>query len=94
MKLAYINIEPKNIGLPGELEIRHYPDAKMKFLTYQIGRTGVRPEMQPVFGHNHTVTHEIKTGKLATLFIVMAWGTSLERAKDMFFSNSKKEEGK
>lgn len=94
MKLAYTNIDPVNVGLPGELQIRHYPEAKMDFLTYQIGRTGVRPEMQPVFGANHTVTHEIKTNKISTMFVVMAWGSSLARAKDMFFSNRKKKEGK
>jgi hypothetical protein len=94
MKLACLNIDPVNVGLPGELQIRHYPESKMDFLTYQIGRMGVRPEMQPVFGANHTVTHEIQTNKIATMFVVMAWGSSLERAKDMFFSKSKKEEQK
>ena len=94
MKPAYINIEPVNVGLPGELEVRHYPEAKIDFLTYQIGRTGVRPEMQPKFGKNNMVIGEVKTGKAATIYIVMAWGTSLERAKDMFFSNGKKKEAK
>jgi hypothetical protein len=92
-KPRHINIDAAGVGLPAELQIRHYPNTKSDFLTYQIGIMGTRPEMQPVFGENNAVIGETKTGKTTTIYVLMAWGSSLKNAKEMFFSNIAKKEG-
>jgi hypothetical protein len=89
----HINIDAAEEGLPAELQIRHYPHTKSDFLSFQIGIMGTRPEMQPVFGENNAVIGETKTGKTTTIYVLMAWGSSLKNAKEMFFSNIAKKEG-
>ena len=92
-KPRHINIDAAEEGLPAELQIRHYPNTKSDFLTYQIGMMGTRPEMQPEFGENNAVIGETKTGKTTTIYVLMAWGKTLKNAKEMFFSNIAKKEG-
>jgi hypothetical protein len=89
----HINIDAAEEGLPAELQIRHYPHPKSDFLSFQIGIMGTRPEMQPEFGENNAVIGETKTGKTTTIYVLMAWGSSLKNAKEMFFSNIAKKEG-
>lgn len=90
-EIHWLPIDPLVAGLPGDVTIRHYPETKNDFLTFQIGRAGVRNEMKPTKNNNSTL---IETGRLATMFVVIAYGTSLQRAKEMFFYRTKKEEQK
>lgn len=90
-KPPYIIIKARDAGLPEDLDIRHYPETNLKneFLRFQIGKMGTRPEMRPVFGEKNTVIGEQRTGKITSIYVLMAWGSSLENAKEMFFANRK-----
>ncbi len=88
-KPPYINLDAKDAGLPANLEIRHYPKTKTEyeFLKFQIGIMGTRPEMQPVLGEKNMIIGEEETSRTVNIFFLMAWGSSLKNAKDMFFAN-------
>ena len=90
-KPPYIIIEARDAGLPEDLDIRHYPETNpnYEFLRFQIGKMGTRPETRPVFGEKNTVIGEQRTGKITSIYVLMAWGSSLKNAKEMFFANRK-----
>jgi hypothetical protein len=73
-----------DLGLPPNLEVRHYPDATQDYLAWQIGEIKTRPETAPVFDWENCIVGSKKTGQHATIFHLQAWGGSLARAKDMW----------
>jgi hypothetical protein len=80
-----------DLGLPPNLEVRHYPSATQDYLAWQIGEIKTRPELQPVFDMENRVVGARKTGKHATIFHLQAWGGSLVRAKEMWLFRDAKE---
>lgn len=92
MKKAYTKIKPKEAGMPPHLEIRHYPKTTQEYLMFQIGEYVTRFEEQPEFDSENRVVSHRPTGKLVSIFNVLGWGTSLDRAKEMFFRHQIRED--
>lgn len=93
MKKAYNKINPKEAGLPAHLQIRHYPETTEEYLMFQIGEFVTRFEEQPEFDSENRVVSHRPTGKLVSIFNVLGWGASLDRAKKMFFRKPTSEDG-
>ncbi len=84
MKQAYKIINALDHGLPPHLEIRHYPKTTQEYLTWQIGEMTTRPEMQPDFDSQNRVIAYRRTGTSCSVYHLQAWGSTLERAKEMW----------
>jgi hypothetical protein len=91
MKPEYKTHNPVNHGLPPHLEIRHYPSATQDYLSWQIGQIKIRMGKRPIFDSPHRVLDHIRTGTSVSVFHLQSWGTSLERAKEMWFLRDRKE---
>jgi hypothetical protein len=93
MKKGYTKIDPKEAGLPIHLQIRYYPETTQEFLMFQIGEFVTRFEQYPLFDGENKVSGHRATGKLASVYHVQGWGTTLARAKAMFLRNQPPEDG-